>query len=74
MYSMLVFVLVRGVADTEVFDLSLPIWAIAMFSAIVVEYDARPLADRREANVDITSGRGASALPSALSETRVSDA
>jgi exopolysaccharide production protein ExoQ len=74
MYSILVFVLVRGVADTEVFDLSLPIWAIAMFSAIVMEYDARPLADRREANVDITSGRSASALPFVLSETKVPDA
>ena len=37
MISMLVFVLVRGFADTEVFDLTLPIWAIAMFSAIASE-------------------------------------
>ena len=41
MISLLVFVLIRGIADTEVFDLSLPIWAIAMFSAIVAELEAR---------------------------------
>ena len=28
MFSFLVFVLVRGLADTEPFDLSLPLWAI----------------------------------------------
>ncbi|WP_158824347.1 O-antigen ligase [Granulicella sp. S156] len=35
--GLLLFVLVRGVADTEVFDLSLPLWAIVMFSAIISE-------------------------------------
>ena len=35
--GMLVFVLVRGLADTEQFDLSLPLWAIAMLSAIMAE-------------------------------------
>ena len=29
--GLLLFVLVRGLADTEVFDLSLPLWAIALF-------------------------------------------
>ncbi len=31
--GLLIFVLVRGVADTEVFDLSLPLWAVALFCA-----------------------------------------
>lgn len=35
--GLLIFVLVRGVADTEVFDLSLPLWAIVMFTAIISE-------------------------------------
>jgi exopolysaccharide production protein ExoQ len=33
--GLLVFVIARGLADTEAFDLSLPLWAIAMFSAIM---------------------------------------
>jgi len=36
--GLLVFVVVRGFADTEAFDLSLPLWAIAMFSAIMAEF------------------------------------
>jgi exopolysaccharide production protein ExoQ len=32
--SLIVFVLVRGLADTEPFDLSLPLWAIVMFSGM----------------------------------------
>jgi len=35
--GMIVFVLVRGLADTEQFDLSLPLWAVAMLSAIMAE-------------------------------------
>jgi len=43
--GLLVFAIVRGFADTEAFDLSLPLWVIAMFSAIMVESgkDERPL-------------------------------
>jgi hypothetical protein len=37
MFSFLVFVLVRGLADTEPFDLSLPLWAMIMFSPIMNE-------------------------------------
>lgn len=37
--AMFVFILVRGVADTEVFDLSLPLWGIVLIGSI--------LADRR---------------------------
>jgi exopolysaccharide production protein ExoQ len=33
--GMLVFVVVRGFADTEVFDLSLPVWFIVMIGALI---------------------------------------
>ncbi len=33
--GMLLFVLVRGVADTEPFDLSLPLWFIVMIGALI---------------------------------------
>jgi exopolysaccharide production protein ExoQ len=33
--GMLVFVFVRGIADTEVFDLSLPMWCIALIGALI---------------------------------------
>lgn len=32
--GLLIFILVRGLADTEPFDLSLPLWAVTLFSAI----------------------------------------
>lgn len=32
-FALLVFVLIRGLADTEVFDLSLPLWAIVLIGA-----------------------------------------
>jgi hypothetical protein len=31
----LLFILIRGLADTEVYDLSLPLWAIIMFSLLL---------------------------------------
>jgi O-antigen ligase len=34
--GLLVFVLVRGLADTEAFDLTLPLWAIPMFTSAMV--------------------------------------
>jgi exopolysaccharide production protein ExoQ len=34
-FGMLLFVVVRGFADTEAFDLSLPLWFIAMISALI---------------------------------------
>jgi exopolysaccharide production protein ExoQ len=37
LFGLLVFVIVRGLADTEAFDLSFPLWAIIMFSAIVAQ-------------------------------------
>lgn len=33
--SLLIFALVRGLADTEWFDLSLPLWAILLLSAVI---------------------------------------
>ncbi len=33
--SFLLFILVRGLTDTEAFDLSLPLWAIVMFSLLI---------------------------------------
>jgi exopolysaccharide production protein ExoQ len=36
--GLLAFVVVRGFADTEAFDLSLPLWAIAMFSALMAAF------------------------------------
>jgi O-antigen ligase len=35
LFSFLVFILIRGLADTEVFDLSLPLWMILLFSALL---------------------------------------
>jgi exopolysaccharide production protein ExoQ len=39
--ALLVFVLVRGTADTERFDISLPLWAIVMISLLVEHARAR---------------------------------
>ena len=41
--SLLLFAVVRGIADTEVFDLSLPIWAIVLIVALVSHPDAASL-------------------------------
>ncbi len=35
LFAFLLFVLVRGIADTERFDLSLPMWAFVMFSLLI---------------------------------------
>jgi exopolysaccharide production protein ExoQ len=37
--ALLLFVVVRGLADTEPFDLSLPMWAIMMFSPILAQVE-----------------------------------
>lgn len=37
------FVLVRGLADTEAFDLSLPLWAIMMYSAVMADSHGVPV-------------------------------
>jgi len=36
-FSLLIFVLIRGLTDTEPFDLSLPLWAIVMISMLMEE-------------------------------------
>jgi exopolysaccharide production protein ExoQ len=38
--AMFLFVLIRGLADTEVFDLSLPLWTIALIGSIVISQNA----------------------------------
>jgi hypothetical protein len=38
--GMLLFVLVRGLADTEVFDLSLPMWTIVMMGSLIAQAHA----------------------------------
>ncbi len=37
LFSLLIFVLIRGVADTESFDFSLPMWMILLFSVLMRE-------------------------------------
>lgn len=37
LFALLIFVLVRGTADTERFDLSLPLWGIVLFSRLAEE-------------------------------------
>jgi exopolysaccharide production protein ExoQ len=43
LFSFLVFILIRGLADTEVFDLSLPLWMIILFSALMQRVTAPAL-------------------------------
>jgi O-antigen ligase len=47
-FSLLLFVLIRGLTDTEPFDLSLPLWAIVMI-CILIE-NAPALADKQAVN------------------------
>jgi hypothetical protein len=35
LFAFLIFILVRGTADTERFDFSLPMWAIVMVSLLI---------------------------------------
>jgi exopolysaccharide production protein ExoQ len=39
--SMLIFILIRGLADTEVYDFSLPLWAIILFSVLLRDVAGR---------------------------------
>jgi hypothetical protein len=41
LFAFLIFILVRGIADTERFDLSLPMWAIVMFSLLIMQARTR---------------------------------
>lgn len=40
--GLLLFILVRGLADTEPFDLSLPLWAVTLFSALFLHSSTGP--------------------------------
>lgn len=35
LFALLLFILVRGFADTEIYDLSLPMWAVVIFSLLI---------------------------------------
>jgi hypothetical protein len=37
LFGLMLFVIVRGLADTEPFDLTLALWSIVLFSAIMAE-------------------------------------
>ena len=41
-FSLMLFILIRGVADTEPFDLSLPVWAILLLTALLIGMPTSP--------------------------------
>lgn len=57
LFAFLAFVLVRGTADTERFDLSLPMWAIVMFSIMIEQ------ARNRQAEFPETAAVASFSLP-----------
>ncbi len=59
MFGLLVFILVRGIADTEAFDLSFPLWAIVMFSAIMQQPYKAPSKPPNEAFAPALAATGA---------------
>ena len=63
--ALLLFVLVRGLTDTEPFDLSLPLWTIVLITVLIksdqaVEANESPVNLGAQFNIAITHG----ALPS----------
>ena len=40
--GLLIFVLVRGLADTEPFDLSLPLWFVCLITPVLMQWAAQP--------------------------------
>jgi oligosaccharide repeat unit polymerase len=54
LFSLLIFVLIRGVADTEAFDLSLPMWMILLFSVLMRE--------AREENCIVSQAEGSNVI------------
>jgi O-antigen ligase len=40
--AMFLFIVIRGLADTEVFDLSLPLWAVALIGSTVINQNIGP--------------------------------
>ena len=66
-FSLLIFVLVRGLTDTEPFDLSLPLWAIVMISTLIE--NGRTLPDTQPVGnppAQVTRAIQPSVLPSTL--------
>jgi len=57
LFGLLVFVLVRGLADTEVFDLSLPLWAIVMFSIVMLESEKGGWLPGKSINMPLPEGQ-----------------
>lgn len=62
-FGFLVFVLVRGLADTEPFDLSLPLWAITLLSAILMNHVISEGKESRELRVAVAPLTQADAPP-----------
>ena len=64
--SLLLFVLVRGLAEAEPFDLLLPLWAIVLFSVLIecMEYGDEPVALMATVKRKIPSGRPSEATSS----------
>jgi exopolysaccharide production protein ExoQ len=40
--GLLIFVLIRGLADTEPFDLSLPLWFVCLITPVLMQWAAQP--------------------------------
>jgi exopolysaccharide production protein ExoQ len=62
--ALLLFVLVRGLTDTEPFDLSLPLWAMVMISVLIENGRAK---NEREPAVDLEKRFSIAVTPEALS-------
>jgi O-antigen ligase len=59
-YAFLLFVLIRGLADTEVYDFSFPLWAIVMFSVLLAHAD---LVTSRAAYASVPDGLEPGEMP-----------
>jgi exopolysaccharide production protein ExoQ len=66
-FALLLFVLVRGLTDTEPFDLSLPLWAMVMISVVIKNDDAK---DDTAAVMDFLGPFDIAVTPTALSSNR----
>jgi exopolysaccharide production protein ExoQ len=56
--GLIIFVLIRGLADTEVYDFSLPLWAVLMFSVLMEQSEAEyGAADSRNRFADRETGQ-----------------
>ena len=62
-FSLLLFVIVRGLTDTEPFDLSLPLWALVMISVLMAEVRA---SSSKESGHNLTESVPMAAPPQAV--------